>query len=356
VYITQYSAEVRFLRAFYYYWLSECFGGVPLVMETPTIENMKRSRSTKSEVLEKIYEDLDYAIANLPDKAYSGYGHVVKGSALALKARIKLFNDEYADAASLSKQIIDGNKFSLDTNYAGSFVIDYGQDNCPEVMFSIQYIGPENPQHTGGNLNWGGSVLPLTGFIESHEPGDLRLKANILSPGDPWPMKSPTAVFTGEGLFSITGHGINKYYSPSFGLETSLVGRGEDIPHLRYAEVLLVYAEAKNEASGPDQSVYNAINQVRNRAGLDNLTSGLSKEQMREKIRHERRIELAFEGQRYFDLKRWGIIGDVVPTLPDPPNSTTTFRKWEDHFILFPIPQSEIDKDPENLEQNPGYK
>ena len=104
-----------------------------------------------------------------------------------------------------------------------------------------------------------------------------------------------------------------------------------------------------------DQSIYDAINEIRNRAELDPLPDGLSKEQMREKIRNERRFELAFEGQRYFDLKRWGIIGDIIPTIPDPPSSQSTYRVWKDHFNLLPIPQSEIDKDPENLNQNPGY-
>ncbi len=358
--IIQYTAEVRFIRAFEYYWLTQLFGGVPLVLEPQTYENMKRPRSTKEEVLNKMYEDLDYAIANLPDKAYSGYGHIVKGSALALKARVKLFNGNYAEAASLAKQIIEGGIFSLDPDYRANFIESHDQDNCPEIIFSIKFLGPNNPNPSDQTYGWWGAVNPLKEFVLSHEPGDIRLKANVLSPGDPWPLGEAhdgpvSKFFRGDNQFVGTGYNVNKWVNQETAIPANWARLGNDATHLRFAEVLLVYAEAQNELTGPDGSVYAAINQIRNRAELDDLPAGLSQEEMREKIRHERRIELAFEGQRYFDLKRWGIAGTIIPTIPEPPSSLTTFRVWQPHFNLLPIPQSEIDKDPDNLLQNPGY-
>ena len=354
---TKYTGEVRFIRAFEYYWLTQCFGGVPLVLEPQTFENMKKPRSTKEEVLAKLYEDLDFAIENLPDVAFAG--HVVKGSALALKARVKLFNGNYADAASISKQIIDGGLYSLAPDYRSNFLESHSQDNCPEIIFATKYLGPTDPNPCDQTYGWWGSVNPFKEFVLSHEPGDIRLKANVLSPGDPWPLGEKqngpgSKLFAGDQQFVGTTYNCNKWVNQETATPANWASLGNDAAHLRYAEVLLVYAEAKNELSGPDASVYEAVNKVRQRAELSDL-SGLSKEEMREKIRHERRIELAFEGQRYFDLKRWGIIGTIVPTISEPPSSTTTFRVWKDHFMLLPIPQAEIDKDPDNLKQNPGY-
>jgi hypothetical protein len=356
---TRYTAEVRFIRAFEYYWLVQCFGGVPLVLEPLTFENMRKPRNTKDEVLAKIYEDLDFAIANLPDEPYSG--HAVKASAQALKARIKLFNGNYADAVSISKQIMDGGLFRLSEDYRANFIESHDQDNCPEIIFSIKFLGPTNPNPSDQTYGWWGSVNPMEEFVLSHEPSDIRLKANVLSPGDPWPLGEKqngpgSAYFAGDQQFVGTHYNCNKWVNQETATPADWASLGNDATHLRYAEVLLVYAEATNELTGPDQSVYDAVNAIRNRAELDDLPDGLSQEEMREKIRHERRIELAFEAQRYFDLKRWGIIGSIVPTIPEPPSSATTFRVWQDHFMLLPIPQAEIDKDPDNLVQNPGYE
>jgi len=247
----------------------------------------------------------------------------------------------------------------LAPDYRSNFLESHSQDNCPEIIFATKYLGPTDPNPCDQTYGWWGSVNPFKEFVLSHEPGDIRLKANVLSPGDPWPLGEKqngpgSKLFAGDQQFVGTTYNCNKWVNQETATPANWASLGNDAAHLRYAEVLLVYAEAKNELSGPDASVYEAVNKVRQRAELSDL-SGLSKEEMREKIRHERRIELAFEGQRYFDLKRWGIIGTIVPTISEPPSSTTTFRVWKDHFMLLPIPQAEIDKDPDNLKQNPGY-
>lgn len=352
--MTQYKAEVRFIRAFHYYWLTQCFGDVVLVDKVLPLEEMNMPRSAKASVLDFMYDDLDFAISNLSDDAFSG--HIVQASAQALKARIKLFNGEFADAAGLAKQIIDDGIYFLAEDYTANFLEDSGQDACPEIIFSIKYLGPDNQNQCDLVYGWWQSALPMQEYVDSHEDGDKRLGWNVVQVGDEWPMGK---ALTGDPYFNdgrtVTNNGLIKWVNPSSDA-TNWTSRGNDCVHIRFAEVLLVYAEAQLEATGTvDQSVYDAVNLVRNRAGLEDLPDGLSVEEMRQKIRHERRVELAFEAQRYFDLKRWNTAKDVIPTLYDPPNQTSTKRIWKDHFMLWPIPQSEVDKDPENMNQNTGY-
>jgi hypothetical protein len=121
---------------------------------------------------------------------------------------------------------------------------------------------------------------------------------------------------------------------------------------LRYADVLLMYAEAKNEASGPDAGVYSAINQVRMRVGMPPLPEGLSQEDMRTRIRHERRVEFALEGIRWSDILRWKTAESYIPTVVDPGGVRRVFDPNK-HYLL-PFPQSEIDVN-DQLDQNPGY-
>ena len=353
--LAKYKGEVRFLRAFIYYWLVQCWGDVPLVDRTITIEEMNLKRAARAEVLNFIYEDLDYAIANLPDKAYSPEGHVVKASAIALKAKIKMFNKEWGEAASLARQIMDGGKFVLAENYKSNFESDLGQANCPEIIFSVKFQIPGSYNNSDVIYGLWGSVLPLEDYINSHEPGDKRLGWNVVQAGEDWvlgPNNISSPIFP-EGR-TITNTALLKWVNDG-ALGSDYAQRDNDCTHIRFAEVLLVYAESKNEAEGPDASVYESVNLIRSRAGLDPLPIGLTQDQMRVKIRNERRVELAFEAQRYFDLKRWDLAKTIIPTIFDPPNQTITTRKWEPHFEFWPITQSEIDKDPENMKQTPGY-
>ena len=132
----------------------------------------------------------------------------------------------------------------------------------------------------------------------------------------------------------------------------------QDLVYLRYADVLLMYAEAENEVNGPVASVYSAVNAVRARPGVNMpvLPTGLSQDSLRIRIRHERRIELALEGQRYFDLKRWRLDRVIIPTIKDPSGAYRTFPLRD---TLWPVPQSEIDlsKTYNNpaFTQTPGY-
>ena len=368
------KGEVRFLRALMYFDLVTSFGDVILYKTAP--ENAEASRiakSPKEEVLAFIHEDLDFAINNLPDKAYTD-GHAVKGSAMALKTRVLLFQEKWPEAAVQALQIIDGKKFSLASNYEGLFLTS-GQANNPEIMFSTAYLSP-NSFHgasSGADIEygWGSHVCPYQNLVDAYEckdgksisesplydaanPGanrDPRLAYTVKLPSVQWPYGEPL------GAPSVTGINMQKYVDLSrapFNYSKSNL-TDQDMVHLRYADVLLMYAEAKNEATGPEASIYSALNQIRARPGVNmpavDASKYSTKELLREYIRHERRIELALEGHRYFDLKRWRIAHIVLPKIKNPSGVALVFS--EKHYLL-PFQQSELDAN-KNLKQNPGY-
>ncbi|MDL5511276.1 RagB/SusD family nutrient uptake outer membrane protein [Arenibacter sp. M-2] len=354
----RYKAEVMFLRAQYYFWLAQFFGDVPLILEQLTIETMKQPRVAYADVISAIYGDLDFAIANLPDEAYSG--HAVKASALALKARIKLFNGEFSDAAQEAKEIIDDGKFGLynkDTlSYLNLFSSDGGQKNNQEIIFSVKFLRPDITNNIQERMGRYTAMEPLDNFMDEFETGDLRKTLVLMDTINNtwWPagVALGTPSFKSNVWQSPTGFGIRKWSPINYDLIKS--NWDADIPLMRYAEVLLNYAEAQNEILGPDQSVYDAVNQVRARANLPPLT-GLDKDSMRKAIRYERRIEMCFEGQRWMDLKRWNLAGKVIPQIPinfREPNGAK--RVWKDAYYYWPVQQNELDKDT-NLKQTPGY-
>ena len=378
----RYKAEVCFLRAHFYFYLSEFYGGVPIYLTTPTIEEAQSiTRSSKSDVLNVIYDDLDFAIEHLEDRAYDG--HAVKGSALALKARVLLHNEQWADAASNAKQVMENPNFGLSDTYMAIWDANEQEDN-PEIIFSVKYLNPDYAQPFNGAdivFNWWHSTGPLHYIIDDYECEDglTIAESPLYDPEHPYDHRDPRLRWCnyvdmdpwyygqdvlGDGVkrwrpgfsggdnapatdFLLRKFNNESYYPISYSTKTDY-----DAVLLRYAEVLLMYAEAQNENSGPDQSVYDAVNAVRARVGMPALPTGLNQSQMRERIRHERRIELAYEGKRYMDLRRWRIAHEIIPTVVDPSGGTRSFEN-PTHY-LFPIPQSEIDINP-NLEQNPGY-
>lgn len=377
-----YEAEVRFLRAYFYFYLTEFYGGVPLYLQTPTVEEAKTvKRSSKEDVLKAIYEDLDFAIATLTDISYNG--HSVKASAIALKSRILLHNEQWAQAAEHAKQVVDNSNFGLSGQYMDIWNAQK-QENNPEIIFSVKYLNPDFAQSFYGAdiiFNWWHSTGPLKYMINAYECEDGKdiSESPLYDPEHPYEHRDPRLRwcnyvdmdpwfygqdvlgdgikrwrpgFSGGDAAPATDFLLRKFSNESYFPISYATKTDYDAVLIRYAEVLLIYAEAQNESTGPDQSVYEAVNAVRNRVGMPPLSTGLSKEQMREKIRKERRVELAYEGKRYMDLKRWKIAHMVIPTIVNPGGSTRIFENPK-HY-LFPIPQSEIDING-NLEQNTGY-
>lgn len=380
-----YKAEIQFIRALCYFTLVQDFGGVIIYKKFPaTLEDAKIAKSTKAEVYTFIEQDLDFAIANLPDTKYNG--HAVKGSAQGIKVRVLLTEQKWAEAATLAQDIVTNaaGKFALSNNYAALFRTA-GQITAAvntEIMFSTQYLATTNPQRTSPGaagmdieLGWYSLMQPYQDLVNDYEMTDgkpitesplynpatpyvnrdPRMDLSIKTPGEIW-RNSANVAWTGS-YSSFTGFLVEKYVDLSkapFTIATA-TQTDQDYIHLRYADILLMLAEAKNEVSGPDASVYALINQVRGRAGINmpavDQVKYNTQAKLRDYIRHERRVEFAFEGQRYNDLKRWNIAHIKLPALKTPANVPLVFEMKN---YLLPFQQSELDNNPQ-LKQNDGY-
>lgn len=362
----QYIAEVRFLRAWFYFLLQQTYGGVILYETVPTIEESKIGKSSSEKVVDFILRDIDAAIPNLPNTPYTE--RIVRNTAHAFKAKVLLHTNRWAEAAAEANIVISSGLSSLYPNYRDLFLSEAQSNNPDEILFSTQYALPER-WHRGGNdhlvyhttkprVELYNAYLSIDGLPTDESP--------LFDPNNPSINRDPrclqtinptnTRVVNGSTWSYITDTGIswNKFIEDYYSYYDRNVEIDDyDIIHLRYADVLLMYAEAQNEAVGPDQSVYDAINEIRDRAGMPDVEEGLSKDEMRETIRLERRIELAGEGHRWFDIKRWGIANEVLSKVDEPGSGTNTLKMLP-HQYIWPFPQSEIDLNP-NLEQNPGY-
>jgi hypothetical protein len=398
------KGEALFLRALFYHELVKLYGGVPLIDKPQSLDNIDSllvKRNTADEVNTFIVADLDAAAALLPEKrSGADVGRASKAAALALKGRQLLYAEKWAESAAASKQAIDIPGYALFPNYEQLFWA--ANNNNSEVYFSKQYLTKlrthqSNMFNSLYTMNGWGGTQPTQNLVDDYEMTDgLSYNASPLyKPNDPYKNRDPRfgasilydgAIWNGraielkeggrEGMGTAndatkTGYNLRKFMDPVIINADANNGYNNWII-LRLGEVLLNYAEAQNEAAGPDASVYNAINAVRARPSVNMppLPSGLSQAEMRNRIHHERNIELAFEEHRFFDLRRWkgtdgkylaeGILNAPVYGLRIS-NDRTTYTKFklEDRVYLpkhrlLPVPQSEIDKD-KNLVQNPGW-
>ena len=380
-----YKAEVRFIRALAYFDLVQLFGSVVVYKNfIETIDDAKIAKSPEAEVYAFIEEDLNFAISKLPDTKYTA--HAVKGSAHALLGRVLLTQGKWTEAATILYQIIDGGTFSIYDNYKDLF-LTAGQNvknGHPEIMFSTRYLAPDNihSENNGMDVEIGlyllmqaygdladsyqmtdglpaseSDIFDGTDSITRYNNRDPRLDMTLRLPGEIWtnPSSGDTVV-DDEVLY--TGFVMEKYLDLSrapFQRSATSAQSDQDLIHLRYADVLLMYAEAKNEATGPDATVYDALDEVRGRTGVEmppvDQARYNTKESLREYIRNERRVELALEGHRYFDLKRWKIAREKLNGMEVPGGATMVFRP-ENYYL--PFPQDEIDRNPK-LVQNDGY-
>ena len=377
-----YEGQVLFLRAFYYSYLYRCYGDVPLILEPLDLETQYQPKVEAVKVLAQIYSDLDKAISLLPDNTYRELpGRVTRSAALALKTRMMLYDayneDGSADVEKMKSilavaQQIKG--YTLSDNFESLFQ-GTAQETNPEIIFSTKYLAPNNWHK--GDLQFGAWLwcAPLTDMVSEFEFKDgtpFSTESPLYNPENPIENRDPRMdmstfyqqLVMGDVEQPVTGvlptgYGLKKFVTRDktqypIGYNTR---SDQDWVHFRYAEILLAIAEAENELNGATQMAYDAINTIRARKSVNMppLPAGLTQVQMREKIRHERRIELAFEGHRYFDLKRWRIIGEIMNNFDEP---TLPLYKsvFEDRFYLWPIPQSEIDKNNGVLVQNPNYK
>jgi len=352
--------EVYFLRAYYYFELVKFFGDVPLFTERRLTAGDSRTlqRSPKAEVYAQIETDLLNAIAFLPT-TQTQKGRVTKYAAEALLGKVYLFQDKFPEAATMLENVIG--VFSLVDNYGDQFV--RAGENGPESVFEVQYTNTSNwwdwnytPQGTEGNFGvihngpraYSGSLyasgwsfnVPTQALFDSYEAGDTRRDASIL---DMVAFADTTGASYAEG-YKHTGY-YNLKYIPragESGAQTEL-NYLTNYRAIRYADVLLMAAEANNRGNIDDAKARDYLNEVRRRAFQDTAHDELTATggDLTQLIWAERNFELAMEGHRFFDLVRTGQAADKI----------TGFVVGKNE--VFPIPQQEVDIS--GLTQNPGY-
>ena len=331
--------------------------------------------------------DLNFAVDNLDTSPNNGeFGRPTKLTALAVIGRAQIFDNRFADAAGTFQQIInmEGSVVDLDPDYESLF--NGSNEQSPEIIWSFQAVGNgvgegsyfqvhyAPPNVPAGVTSGGWNSMQYTrnliddyymadglSISESsmydpeniYENRDPRLAMSFLRPGDIWDGFEMV-----DNNFFYNGAAPDATYAAQVickkWCSEETIDNGDtdvDFVLIRYADVLLMYAEAQNEVSGPDASVYEAVNKIRARAGMPDFPAGLSQDQMREEIRHERRIEFVMEGTRYYDLIRWRTAETVIPSVQELQNRVFDPSK----NYLWPLPQSAIDSNPELIQQNPGY-
>lgn len=389
-------SEGKFFRAYHYMWLYFYYGDVPVLTRTLTMDEQYVPKVSAAEVYSQIMRDYDDAITGLPDITYAeNRGHITQGAAKAFKAKLMLqhaYNkgipnkDELKSIITLLESI---KGYSLQEEYSDLFK-NTAQESSPEIIFSIKNLAPAscsgldmyytNWLHTcplrnlvdefelKGEGEWKGSELAakvneeiLNGPDETAAAKeraklflnrDKRLSATVFHSLKPFEELRSIA-----GETDFTGFGCYKYLQKDLAIAAKDLLDGsvsdQDMIHMRYGYVLLMIAEAENEVNGPTQKVYDAINAIRKRAGQNILPKNLLQDEMRQKIRHEWRVETAMEGLHYLEMKRWHTLGNITK-IKDPKYKEYT-PKFEEHFYLWPLPQGEIDKAGGILVQNPDY-
>ncbi|ASW75406.1 hypothetical protein IQ37_02460 [Chryseobacterium piperi] len=417
----RYIAETRFLRAYSYFILAQIFGPLPLVEKsTPDLGSL--TPLPEADIITYVLNELNAVTPDLPAEYGGGVGiekgRVTKGAALALKARIQLYYNQWSNAAATAKQVMDSGTYSLfkttavtDRDLADGYesnLVTFGSNDEKmnfyrglasyqklfwaankanrEYILTSQYVlnSPISsalytllfPNNVGGwssitptielvNTYWkrDGSVFvpptpqqraasyndgnPTLEYLNEFKNRDTRLYASILFPKSKWNAIENNYIFNwprGGNNTSKVGYHFRKLADPNYKIGPWT--GPEDYPLIRYAEVLLTYAEAQNEVSGPNASVYDALDLIRDRVAMPKISRTQTQESLRALIRNERRIELAGEGFRYADVRRWNIGGDVMHDIYDITNGLVQKRVWQNKFVRFPYPQSAVDYNP----------
>ena len=343
--------EASFLRALNYFNLVRLFGDVPLVLHPESdIDDYLVPRNEKEEVYDQIISDLDFAIASLPG-SYGGTnkGRATKGAALGVMAKVYLTIQEWSLAAEKSAEVMAITSYGLWPDFADNF--KEANKNGMESIFEVQFysaVQSENSRIVISGLPsiyafpaGVGIILPTEDLLESFETGDHRYEATFFEE------------YNYFGLNTFDPH-IWKHWDQSV-YDASETGQsGANFPVMRYAEVLLIYAEALNELNqGPTQEAYDAVNMVRERArnGDDTILpdlSTLSYEEFQIAVLKEKRCETVNEGQRWFDLVRTGNLEAFVKRAKGDKATPQSFN------YVFPIPQRERDLN-DQLSQNDQY-
>lgn len=369
--------EARFLRALYYFDLVRQFGDVPLLLTDQTklsTEELQVPRTPVNEVYAQIITDLQEAITLFKAGATGEAGRATEGAAKSLLSKVYLTKRDWANAIAFAEEVIGGPYgYRLVDNYAQVFLPAF--KNNKEHIFSVQFSAAANITNAvtardiatgvpGLKGSYGDQVTFYTvgsdkyfSIYKLYSAKDKRKRVSFVTS-----YKSPTngKIYGSLNDKSIPGDSvpyINKYWDPNY----ASTGKSEANTNiLRFAEVLLIHAEAENELNGPTEKAYNSLNKIRKRAGLDNLTPNLTKDQFRDSVYLDRRLELVGEYQRYFDLIRQtgkevtGVgpegRGILIKSLQLVGKTNVSAKHY-----LFPVPQFERDRN-KKLTQNPGWE
>ena len=409
----QWISEARVLRAIFYFELIKRWGGVPLIGDTvfSLTDNVKYKRNSFDECVQYISNELDSSVSALPVSYTTAYfGRITQGAALAMKARLLLYaasplhnpsNDpaKWQTAADAAQKVMSTGTYSLVSSFYNLFST---RSNTEVILAYYQSTGYAVEQLNGpigstrGDKGYTSPTQELVDEFEMANGTAITDAGSGYNPQNPYANRDPrlslTVFYNGQSWLSRTvqtydggidrpagygnatsgetrtGYYMRKFLSTS-GSNSAYANSEHDFPIIRYAEILLDYAEASNEASGPGSAVYSAIESIRKRAGLSPyaLPTGLTQDDMRQRIRHERRVEMAFEEQRFWDIRRWKIADSVlngtlhgIQIVNNGGNmvySTVDVSQVQfdaSKMYLYPIPYQEMVSNP-NMEQNPNW-
>jgi len=421
------KGEQLYLRAYFYFELLRRFGGVVILTQPQdfTEASTDLPRASYAETLALILSDLEQSMALLPltnadwPNPAAQANRATGAAVMALKARALLFdasplnnpnNDlvKWKKAAEASKAIIDLNKFSLEPNYANVLTVANSNEYIriwprggrgfigtylSDFLIPTSYGGAQSnlsPVQNHVDLYEMANGKPITDATSGYNPQnpylnrDPRFYVNILYNNVTWQGRAvqtwqsePNAqgiITYGTDISTATSITKTSYYLKRLWPEASRSGSTAsallNYVFYRYAEVLINYAEALNEETGPTAEVYNAVNAIRLRAKMPALPVGLSQSEMRERIRNERAVEFAFEDMRWWDILRWKkgpeIVAQPMKAMKVIKNANGSFsysvielpafkKVFNNNMYLYPIPRAEMNKTSGALKQNPGW-
>lgn len=366
---TELEAEAKFLRAWFHFQAMKLFGTPPLALEVQKdLTSLALPNATRDELFTAILADFTDAAAGLPASWDSGNtGRATSWAAISYIGKVNVWKEDWAAAITAFENVIQNGPYSLVPVYEDVFA--YDNENNSESIFEIQYGGPfsddnlwvfddthsENfkaSQGTGRGWYWdagngapGGKLgwwAPTQDLIDSFEAGDARAETIYYEDGDTYFTTFTSLPY--DPAWSSTNYTLKKYRGPVNTVpENHAPNQQADFNNerwFRYAELKLLYAEALIESGGDLGIARQQIDDIRVRAGLLPLGIGAD---LTQALRQEKRVELALEPHRWFDITRWGIGSQIFGAA------------WDDRYNVFPFPQSEIDRSDGLLQQNPGY-
>ena len=363
-------AEAKFLRGIYYFELVKNFGGVPLLTEPLTINEANESKASEIEIWMQIEKDFTEASTDLPKKSEliaNTIGRATQGAALAYLAKASLYQNKFMEAQNYANQVINSADYNLNDSFENVWSINNpnGNGSIFEIQQSYNDIfdsGSALPVVTRSRADGGWGFCTPSSNLDNFMGNDPRRVHTIIRQGDFVDADHPS--YDTNPSENMTGRINRKYYLSIPNRAPNEEHKRSGLNHIlfRYADLLLMHAEASYQ-NGDEQSARISLNKVRSRVGLGDITT--TGQQLLDDIYKERRLELAMEGHRYYDLKRTGRLAAAMSDFLDYNlnRSTDTYDAGNDEgkffdatkHILFPIPQAEIDLSGGLITQNPQY-